>query len=87
MDDYCKAAAVLTAAVFLLRWLPRGMLHSIYAVFPPPEITGHTGGKDSISEQKLEKGDGQWNYTKEILGFELNGEHRTGTLTEEKAEQ
>ena len=26
-----------------LRQLSRAMLHGIHAIFPPPEVTGHTG--------------------------------------------
>ena len=86
IDDYIKAAAVSKGSIHLLVWLTRAVLHAIHSLFPPPEVTGHEGGKDSISQKKLDLFEGIWNYIKEILGFELNGEARTITIPEEKAE-
>ena len=50
-----------------LQQLSRAMLHRIHAIFPPPEVTGHTG-YDPIAYKKLVDGDGLWDVYKEILG-------------------
>jgi len=49
----------------------QGMLHGIYAIFPPPKITDHSGF-DPISEGKLKKGEGTWLHEKEILGWNFD---------------
>jgi hypothetical protein len=49
-------------------WVSRCALHSIHALFPPPDITGHDGGRDSISIKKLNKDDARWHRTKIMLG-------------------
>ena len=46
--------------------LSRVMLHGIHAIFPPPEVTGHTG-YDPIAYKKMVDGDGIWDVYKEIL--------------------
>ena len=48
------------------------MLHGVHAIFPLPAVTGHNR-YDPIAESKLEKGDGTWEYEKEILGWLING--------------
>jgi hypothetical protein len=60
-------------------------LHGIHAIFPPPDVTGHIGGKDPISLKKLQRGDAQWSHTKEILGFAVNGDTKTVSITEARA--
>jgi len=57
----------LTDATHLLHF-SRAMLHGVHSIFPPPKVTGHTGG-DSIAEKKIDKGEGVWNTTKEIIGW------------------
>ena len=64
----------------------RTALHSIHATFPAPEVSGHTGGKDSISLKKLEKGDARWAPTKELLGFLVDGDCHTVQLSRAKAD-
>jgi hypothetical protein len=54
-------------------WLTRAAMHSIHAVFPPPEILNHQGGKDSISQKKVDKGDAKFQTEKEMLGVMLKG--------------
>jgi hypothetical protein len=69
-------------------WLSRATLHGIHSIFPPPSITGHTDGRDSISVKKLIAKDGQFRTDKMILGFALRGEpgnQRTVGLSAEKA--
>ena len=56
--------------------LSRCMLYGIQAVSPPSEVTRHGGG-DSVSGNKLNKGDGTWAHEKEILGWFINGQEYT----------
>ena len=55
------------------------MLHGIHKIFPPPSVSGHTGG-DPISEKKLKNLEGLWDNVKEVLGWILNGANFTITL-------
>ena len=55
-----------------MQHISRSMLHGIHSIFPPPEITNHSGG-DSISEKKIKKGEGTWESQKEILGWIFDG--------------
>ena len=66
-----------------IRQLSRAMLHGIHSVFPPQNLTGHEGG-DPISEKKLNQGDGTWSTSKEILGWEFDGEAYTIRLPHTK---
>jgi hypothetical protein len=76
VDDYI-AAAVENAKGTLLSRVARSALHGIHSIFPPPDVTGHKGGKDPVSLKKLQKGDAQWSHEKEILGFLVDGLNRT----------
>ena len=69
----------------LIRRVSRATLHAIHSIFPPPAVSGHVGGKDPISQKKLEKGDARFDIEKEILGFLINGADRTVRLSEPKA--
>jgi hypothetical protein len=84
VDDFIGAAVEDKSGTLLGR-ISRAALHGIHSVFPPPSITGHTGGKDPISVKKLEKGDAQWCHEKEILGFIINGATKTVRISEAKA--
>ena len=55
----------------LLHW-SKAILHGIHSIFPPPEVSGHSGG-DPVSEKKLMKKEGLWHHEKEILGWIFNG--------------
>ena len=71
-------------------WVTRATMHCIHSVFPPPEVTGHVGGKDSISVKKLDKGDATFEATKEMLGLLMMGEPGAGRrvgLTSKKVEK
>ena len=61
------------------------MLHGIHAIFPPPEVTGHSG-HDSIAHKKLIAGDGVWNTKKEILGWEIDGNITPSNSQKRRAE-
>jgi hypothetical protein len=57
----------------------RANLHGIHGIFPSPEVLQHAGGKDSISEKKLEKGDARWKPSEVILGIQTTGGGGTRT--------
>ncbi len=69
-----------------LRHFSRAMLHGIHSVFPPPSVTGHQG-EDPVSQKKLAQGEGTWAYTKEILGWLIDGANFTIQLMPEKCEK
>jgi hypothetical protein len=85
VDDYVLGV-VENEDRTLIRRVSRATLHAIHSIFPPPEVSGHVGGKDPISRKKLEKGDARFEVEKEILGFLLNGVERTVRLSEAKAQ-
>jgi hypothetical protein len=85
VDDYILAA-VESKDRTLVRRMARAALFAIHSVFPPPEVTGHEGGKDPISMKKLEKGDAKMARVKEILGFIVEGVGRTVGLPPTKAD-
>jgi hypothetical protein len=68
-----------------LRHLSRAMINGIHSIFPPPEITAHSGG-DPISEKKLLKGEGVWSFKKEILGWDIDGANFTIQLPPAKCD-
>lgn len=84
VDDYILAA-VQNASGDLLQRIGRAALHTIHAIFPPPESSGHMGGKDPISQKKLEANDARWAPEKIILGFVIDGAARTVRLPDSKA--
>jgi hypothetical protein len=61
------------------------MINGIHSIFPPPEITSHSGG-DPISEKKLLKGEGMWEHHKEILGWNMDGTNFTIQLPPAKCD-
>ena len=84
VDDYILAA-VQSADGTLLQRMGRAALHTIHAIFPPPATSGHEGGKDPISQKKLEANDARWAPEKTILGFVIDGATRTVRLPDSKA--
>jgi hypothetical protein len=85
VDDFI-GAAVQNKNGTLLGHMARCIMHGIHAVFPPPDITGHSGGKDPVSIKKLECGDGQWHHEKDILGFVIDGDAKTIQISKSKAD-
>lgn len=71
--DDCVHGLVENDDRSLIRRVSRATLHAIRSMFPPPEMSGHVGGKDPVSQKKLEKGDARFDVEKEILGFMLKG--------------
>ena len=61
-------------------WLVRSALTAIHAIFPPPNVVKHEGGRDSISLKKLERGDGLLQDSKVLLGFLVRGSPGPGRL-------
>ena len=68
----------------LTNW-SRAILHGVHSIFPPPSVTGHTGG-DPVSIKKLNQGDGRWDNEKEILGWIFNGKEYSIKLPSTKIE-
>jgi hypothetical protein len=81
VDDFVCATNNLTTKH--LRQVSRAMVNGIHAIFPPPEVTGHPGG-DPVSEKKLAKREGVWDFCKEILGWDFDGKNYTIQLPPEK---
>jgi hypothetical protein len=84
VDDYILAAVENSSGSLLSR-IGRAALHTIHAIFPPPDRSGHEGGKDPISQKKLEANDARWAPEKLILGFVFDGAARTVRLPAAKA--
>jgi hypothetical protein len=83
VDDYI-VAVLSHKGIRFIQQVARATLFGIHAIFPPPAITGHKNGKDSISQKKLEKGDARLLTKKEVLGFDGDGAARTWALPEKK---
>jgi hypothetical protein len=83
--DDCVLGVVENNDRSLIRRVSRATLHAIHSIFPSPAESGHLGGKDPISQKKLEKGDARFEIEKEILGFLINGAERTVRLSDTKA--
>jgi len=58
----------------------RGILHGIHNVFLPSK----DDGMDPISNKKLRKGEGTFETSKCLLGFEFDGVNKTIWLEDEK---
>ena len=84
VDDFIACTDSMARDTILK--ITRAMLHGIHSIFPPRDITGHNGG-DPISEKKLEKLEGLWQHTKEILGWIINGANYTIQLPPAKVEK
>ena len=83
VDDFIQMAQTNDEA--RLRHCSRAILHAIHSVFPPPEISRHSG-EDPISLKKLLAGEGLWEVRKEILGWIMDGATRCIELAETKQE-
>jgi hypothetical protein len=84
VDDFMNGIAIppgdLPGQERVRQWVGRATLHAIHAVFPPPGVTGHEGGKDSVSIKKCLKGDARFETDKVMLGFRLQGGPRRNRL-------
>ena len=54
IDDYYVLEVVENDDRSLICRVSKATLHAIHSIFPPPEVSGHKGGKDPISKKKLE---------------------------------
>ena len=84
MDDFVSLLQPYSYKELI--YVSRAILEGIHKIFPPPELTNHTGG-NPISEKKLLAGDSLWATKKEILGWIFDGLERTMTLPEDKFEK
>lgn len=67
------------------RRLTCAALHGIQSVFPPLSVTRHKEGKEPVSVKKLRKGEADWVFEKQVLGWLLDGVHWTISLPPDKA--
>ena len=84
VDDFCHAATQSVDGTHLPT-VRRAAVHGIHALFPPPSVTNHRGGKEPISRKKLAQGDGDFATQKEMIGFLFDGVKRTIRLPKAKA--
>ena len=84
VDDFCYAATQSEDGSHIPT-IRRAAIHGIQSFFPTPTVTGHTEGKHPLSQKKLEKGDGDFNSRKEMIGILFDGIKRTVQLPPEKA--
>ncbi len=84
VDDFCNAATQSKDRTHILT-IRRASIHRIHALFPPTAVTRHDGGKEPISANKLAHGDGNFDSTKDLIGFRFDGIKRTVQLPLEKA--
>ncbi len=66
--------------------MSRAILHGIHSIFPHPDVSGHCG-LDPVSQGKLDKGEGLWEYEKEVLGWMFNGKDFTLYLPPSKTDK
>ena len=59
------------------------MLFGVHSIFPPPEVSVYPG-KDPVSQNKLNQEEGTWEYTKEIMGWLVDGADFTLRIMPEK---
>jgi hypothetical protein len=84
VDDFCHTATQSTDGAHLPT-IRRASIHGIHALFSPTSITGHVDGKEPISQKKSAQGDGNFESTKDMIGFQFDGIKRTVRLPTEKA--
>lgn len=70
VDDFIQLAQ--TDDVAALRGLSRKLMTAVHSIFPPTNVTGHSG-EDPLSQKKLDEGEGLWTTRKEVLGWIFDG--------------
>ena len=83
VDDFILAVLSCFGLKFI-RQVAWATLFGIHAIFPPPSLSGHPGGKDPISTKKLKRGDARLSTWKEILGFAADDRRCTWQLPQTK---
>ena len=87
MDDFVNAATQSMDKMYVPK-IRRASIHGIHAILPETATTKHAkNGKEPISESKLKKGDGNFDTTKEVIGFKFCGFKRTVCLPTAKAKR
>ena len=86
VNNFCNTATQSTDGQHLAQ-VRQAAIHVLHAVFPETAITNHKNGKEPISRGKLEKGDGNFNTTKTLIGFVFNGLKRMVRLPKDKAKK
>ena len=86
VDDFVNATTQSTDETYVPK-IRRASIHGIHSVFPETATTKHANGKEPISESKLKKGDGNFDTTKEMIGFKFCGIKRTVCLPVAKAKR
>lgn len=81
VDDFCCMTNNLSASH--LEHFSKALICGVHSVFPPPEISNHPG-EDPISQKKMEEGEATWDYTKDLLGWLVDGINYTIQLSPEK---
>ncbi len=84
VDDICYVATQSEDGSYIPT-IRRAAIHGIQSFFPTPTVTDHTEGKHPISKKKLEKGNGDFNSRKEMIGILSDGIKRTVQLPPKKA--
>jgi hypothetical protein len=72
VDDFCHAMTQSTDDTHIPT-IPRAVIHGIHALFSPPLVSNHKGGKEPISWKTLAQGNGNFDTTKEMIGFLFDG--------------
>jgi hypothetical protein len=78
VDDFISC--IIPTSKEQVAHVARGIMHGIHDVFPPSE----DATKDPISHKKLRKGDGTFETTKCLLGFDFDGVNKTLWLEDTK---
>jgi hypothetical protein len=84
VNDFCHATTQSTDGTHILT-IHQAAIHGIHALFPPPSVSNHSGGKEPISWKKLAQGKGNFHTSKEMIGFLFDGVKRTVRLPAKKA--
>jgi len=69
-----------------LQYFSNAIIDGIHSIFPPSEVSKHTG-EDPVSQRKLQIGEGIWAFTKEILGWIIDGANYTIHLCPSKCKK
>jgi hypothetical protein len=84
VNDFCHTATQSTDGTHIPT-IRQAAIHGIHALFPPPLVSNHSGSKEPISWKKLAQGKGNFDTTKEMIGFLFEGVKRTVRLPAKKA--
>jgi hypothetical protein len=83
VNNFCHAVTQSTDGTLILM-IRQAAIHQIHALFPPPLVSNHSNRKEPISWKKLALGEGNFDTTKEMIGFLFNSMKRTVRLPTKK---